>query len=81
MNFAKPEDILGPQYEKSGSEPSAQVDAIVSGKPQLGLIPKRIRQQQRFLEVCEAIKRYWDAGEKIPLEWIEEYNELIELCR
>lgn len=29
MNFAKPKDIFGPQYEKPGSEPSAQVDAIV----------------------------------------------------
>jgi len=51
-------------------------------KPPLGLIPKkhyyRNQKIERFNEVCEAIKRYWDAGLQINTEWIEEYNELIE---
>ena len=46
-------------------------------KPPLGLVPKRIRQEHRFTEVCEAIERYYAASKKIPLEWVEEYNELI----
>ncbi len=51
-------------------------------KPPLGLIPKKHYERQikneRFIEVCKAIKRYYDAGLKINIEWIEEYNELIE---
>ena len=46
-------------------------------RPPLGLVPKRIRQQDRRDEVCGAIKRYFDCEEKIPVSWIEEYNELI----
>lgn len=48
-------------------------------RPPLGLTPKRIRQEQRFQEVCAAIARYYDAGKKIPIEWVEEYNELVEM--
>lgn len=47
-------------------------------KPPLGLVPKRIRQQQRFNEVCGAFARYYDAGKKMPIEWVEEYNELVD---
>lgn len=47
-------------------------------RPPLGLRPKWAAQQERYFEVCGAISRYYNAGKKIPLEWIEEYNELIE---
>ena len=49
-------------------------------RPPLGLVPKWVRQKERYYEVCEAIARYYDAGKKIPIEWIEEYNELVEHC-
>jgi hypothetical protein len=53
-----------------------------STKPPLGLIPKRFYDQrvkvERFNEVCGAIARYYDARLKIKIEWIEEYNELVE---
>ena len=60
-----------------------------STKPPLGLIPKRFYDQQidnirfneiceRFNEVCGAIARYYDARLKIKIEWIEEYNELVD---
>ncbi len=46
----------------------------------LGLMPSKIAynlfKEKRYIEVCEAIKRYWDEGETIPIEWITEYNEL-----
>lgn len=52
-------------------------------KPPLGLMPKKIHDEhikkERFNEVCGAIARYYDAGLKINVEWIEEYNKLIEL--
>lgn len=51
-------------------------------KPPLGLIPKKFHDErvkvERFNEVCGAIARYYDAGLKINIEWIEEYNELVE---
>ena len=51
-------------------------------RPPLGLIPKKFHDErvklERFNEVCGAIARYYDAGLKINIEWIEEYNELVE---
>ncbi len=50
-------------------------------RPPLGLIPKKFHDErvkvERFKEVCGAIARYYDAGMKINIEWIEEYNELV----
>jgi hypothetical protein len=52
-------------------------------RPPLGLIPKKYYYEQlknqRLKEVCEAITRYYNAGLHINIEWVEEYNELIEL--
>jgi hypothetical protein len=50
-------------------------------KPPLGLIPKFVVRLERLNEVREAIVRYYDAELKIPIEWVEEYNELIELTK
>ena len=47
-------------------------------KPPIGLTPKKIHDNKRFYEVCGAIVRYYSAGLKIPVEWIMEYNELVE---
>ena len=51
-------------------------------KPPLGLTPKKFHDQrvkvERFNEVCGVIARHYDAGLKINIEWIEEYNELVE---
>ncbi len=53
-----------------------------STKPPLGLIPKMLHDDlvkvERFNEVCGAIARYYDARLKIKIEWIEEYNELVD---
>jgi len=55
---------------------------IIIERPPLGLIPKKFYEEQikvqRFQDVCDAIKRYWDANLKIPVEWIEEHNELVD---
>jgi len=51
-------------------------------KPPLGLMPKKLHYEravfERFNEVCEAMTRYYNASQKIPIEWIEEYNELVD---
>ena len=52
-------------------------------KPPIGLTPKNIHDEKvnlkRFTEVYEAIERYYGAGLKINVEWIEEYNELLDV--
>ena len=50
-------------------------------KPPIGLKPKFIRNLERFREVQEAIARYYNAEVPIPIDWIEEYNELIKLIK
>ncbi len=51
-------------------------------KPPLGLIPREFHEEQvkreRFNEVCGAINRYYTAGREINIEWVEEYNELVQ---
>lgn len=49
-----------------------------SKRPPIGLKPRYIHDHERYIEICGAIQRYYDAGKKIPVEWIEEYNELVE---
>lgn len=49
----------------------------IEKKPPLGIMPKYIWDKKRLSELCEAVSRYWEAGEPIPIEWIEEYNELV----
>lgn len=45
--------------------------------PPLGLKPKYIHDLQRKNEILDAIERYIQANEEIPIKWIEEYNELV----
>lgn len=51
------------------------------GLPPLGLKPRFIVVEQRFAEIDGAIKRYLSAYLPIPVEWIEERNEIIEYLR
>jgi len=69
----------------NNTEPQHDAKLPVSGsaiKPPLGLMPKKFHDErvkvERFNEVRGAIARYYDAGLKINIEWIEEYNELVE---
>ena len=48
-------------------------------KPPLGLTPKYMWRLQRLQNIAEAIERYTDVNKEIPIEWIEEYNELAVL--
>lgn len=47
-------------------------------KPPLGVMPKYIWDRKRKEELAAAIDRYSDAGKRIPEEWVEEYNEIVE---
>ncbi len=47
-------------------------------KPPIGLRPKWVSDKERLNEVRSAIVRYYDAELKIPIEWLKEYNQLID---
>ena len=47
-------------------------------KPPIGIMPKYLWERRRFYDLIETIKRYLDAEKKIPVEWIEEYNNSIK---
>ena len=47
-------------------------------KPPLGIMPRHIHDEIRRQELGEAIVRYIEASLPVPLEWVEEYNELAE---
>lgn len=44
-------------------------------KPPLGLVPRFIRDEERAREILEAIGRYNDAGEPVPVNWIWELEQ------
>lgn len=46
-------------------------------KPPLGITPKSLHYKLRIEEIGEAIVRYLNEDYVIPVEWIEEYNELV----
>jgi len=46
-------------------------------RPPLGLLSKSIHKEKRFYDVCAAISRYYNVGWEIPIEWVEEHNELV----
>lgn len=50
-------------------------------KPPLGVIPKKIWKKQRLEELRGAVERYLEANQRIPIEWIEEYNQLLDDIR
>lgn len=53
------------------------VNCDVKSKPPLGVMPKKIWELQRISDLKDAIDRYANAQINIPIEWIEEYNDLV----
>lgn len=47
-------------------------------KPPLGITPKYVKNLERRQEILDAVSRYVEANMQIPIEWVEEYNELIK---
>ena len=76
MNTEKPSN-------EEQSQPSCLGDVSGSAmRPPIGLTPKKFHDERvrldRFNDVCGAIARYYSDGRKIDIEWILEYNELID---
>ena len=50
-------------------------------KPPLGLMPYSIFLLRRLEDIFQAIERYYEGNIQIPIEWIKEYNLLIEMYK
>lgn len=53
----------------------------MSNRPLLGITPRHIWIERRLEEVREAIGKRVHGSWPVPVEWIEEYNELIKSVR
>ena len=50
---------------------------MLKEKPPLGIIPKKLHDEERLKQIVEAIIRYVESHERISSHWIDEYHELI----
>lgn len=46
-------------------------------KPPIGVMPRFIWEENRLIALKGAIDRFTEVNQPIPIEWIEEYNELV----
>jgi len=46
-------------------------------KPPLGVVPRKIWLRTRMVNLQQAIIRYAQAQQPIPVEWVAEYNDLL----
>jgi hypothetical protein len=46
-------------------------------KPPIGIVPRRIFEEHRASEIAMAVERYTSHAHPIPIEWVEEYNEIV----
>ena len=46
-------------------------------KPPLGIMPRKLWDEKRMVDLVDASRRYKKAGMDIPTEWQEEYAELV----
>lgn len=47
-------------------------------KPPLGITPRWLLDEERAIEIEQAIMRYNEVDYPIPVEWIQELNEVYE---
>jgi hypothetical protein len=53
-------------------------DMATNTKPPVGIMPEWLLKEKRLNEVIEAINRYIEAKCTIPIDWVQEYNKLID---
>jgi len=46
-------------------------------KPPLGIMPRKFHDEKRMQDLANAINRRLQEPSNIPIDWIEEYNELV----
>jgi len=57
------------------------INMDVKEKPPIGIMPKYIWDTQRISNLQQVIERYTESRYVVPLELIEEYNELVGLYK
>lgn len=55
------------------------VKNITFEKPPLGITPRKFWIEHRMEHIIDAMNRFLQAGKEIPVKWVEEYNELIQM--
>lgn len=46
-------------------------------KPPIGVIPRELWNERRIEDLKDAIDRHIRENQRIPVEWIREYNDLL----
>ena len=50
----------------------------MSQKPEIGLKPRKLWEEERISDICDAVKRYASNGQLPDKEWIDELADLVE---
>ena len=45
--------------------------------PPMGIMPRRLWDESRTLDLLEAMRRYVEAGKKVPVDWLNELHDLL----
>lgn len=46
-------------------------------KPPLGIMPRKLWEEKRLDDLRQAITLFAEHNRPVPVEWVEEYNELL----
>lgn len=73
--------FIGNYPVKIPSELLEAVSKTKTEKPEIGILPRsiseKINREHRFKDLIEAINRYVESEQKIPIPWIKEFNETV----
>lgn len=50
--------------------------ATMPVRPPIGIMPRKLHDGARQREIVAAMLRYLDAGQSLPVAWVEELNDL-----
>ena len=69
------------EYDKLNLQSIIQKPEPELVKPPLGLVPRRIHNENRVSDIKQAVNRMFDADSCVDVAWIEEYNELCAMLK
>lgn len=70
------EDVPTEQDKKNDADYNKAMGGRRDIRPPLGLVPRKIRTEQRITEIVDAMSRYASAGKPVPAHWIQELQDL-----
>ena len=72
-----PDGKLFEQIEQDVIEYLERICDRNNSKMPIGLVPKYTAIERRIIKIQSAILRHIESDYQVPIEWVEEYNELI----